>query len=248
MEQAIPILPADDLRVAREFYATKLGFHVLWEASDDGTRGLLGVARGPIRITLDCPMEGHGRNACVSLEVNDVDAYYAEWSPRVDVLREPRDETWGARTFDLLDPFGNTIFVIGTGDSPASRIRTANAVVLVRGQLDAADEFFAPDYVAHATDRDLRTGPAAVRGFVGTLRRAFPDIEADVEILVESDDRIAWQRTVRGTQSGAFMGFPPSNRRVVWRDMVTSRFRDGRIAEDWVVTDLAERLLLARKG
>jgi hypothetical protein len=29
--------------------------------------------------------------------------------------------------------------------------------------------------------------------------------------------------------------------------MVTSRFRDGLIAEDWVISDLAERLLLARK-
>ena len=29
--------------------------------------------------------------------------------------------------------------------------------------------------------------------------------------------------------------------------MVTSRFRDGLIAEEWLITDLAERLLLARK-
>ncbi len=34
--------------------------------------------------------------------------------------------------------------------------------------------------------------------------------------------------------------------RISWRDMVTSEFRDGRIAEEWVATDLAERLLLAR--
>jgi hypothetical protein len=43
------------------------------------------------------------------------------------------------------------------------------------------------------------------------------------------------------------MGFPATGRPIVWRDMVTSRFQDGRIAEDWVLTDLAERLLLARK-
>ena len=27
-----------------------------------------------------------------------------------------------------------------------------------------------------------------------------------------------------------------------------ARFRDGLIAEDWVITDLAERLLLAKNG
>ncbi len=113
MERAVPILPADDLVVAKAFYLERLGFTLLFEASDDGRSGLLGLARGTIRLTLDCPMAGHGRQACVALEVADADAYYREWSASVAVLRPPRDEPWGARTFDLLDPFGNTLFVIG---------------------------------------------------------------------------------------------------------------------------------------
>ena len=113
VERAIPILPIDDLNIAKDFYVTKLGFDVLFEASDDGRRGLLSLARGSIQITLDCPMEGHGRNACVSIEVNNTDLYYQEWNKKVKVLRPPKDESWGARTFDLSDPFGNTIFVMG---------------------------------------------------------------------------------------------------------------------------------------
>ena len=113
MERAVPILPADDLRTAKDFYAAKLGFQVAFEASDDGKSGIMGLTRGTIRITIDSPMDGHGRNACVSLEVDDVDAYFEEWSQSVPVLRAPKDESWGARTFDLIDPFGNTIFVTG---------------------------------------------------------------------------------------------------------------------------------------
>jgi len=113
MERAIPILPADNLAVAKTFYVDGLGFRVAFEASEDGRTGLLGLERGTIRLTLDSPMEGHGRNACVSLEVTDADSYYREWSAKVAVLRPPRDEHWDARTFDLLDPFGNTIFVMG---------------------------------------------------------------------------------------------------------------------------------------
>ena len=113
MERAVPIFPADDLEVAKDFYASKLGFQIVFEASDDGKTGLLGLARGTIQITLDCPMDGHGRNACASLEVENADAYFEEWSKKVDVLRPPHNEPWGARTFDLLDPFGNTIFVMG---------------------------------------------------------------------------------------------------------------------------------------
>src|SRR5271157_1486822 len=113
MERAIPILPAEDLSTAKAFYVNGLGFRVTFEASKDGRSGLLGIERGTIQMTLDSPMKGHGRNACVALQVDDADAYYREWSAKVDVLRAPKDEEWGARTFDLLDPSGNTIFVMG---------------------------------------------------------------------------------------------------------------------------------------
>lgn len=113
MERAVPILPVDDLDEARRFYVDALGFSVRFAWSAGGESGLLGVERGGIALTLDCPMDGHGRNACVAIEVDDADRYHTEWSGRVDVRRPPRDEHWGARTFDLQDPFGNTLFVIG---------------------------------------------------------------------------------------------------------------------------------------
>jgi catechol 2,3-dioxygenase-like lactoylglutathione lyase family enzyme len=113
MERSVPILPTDDLASARAFYVDGLGFQVTFAATEDGHSGLLGLARGTIELTLDSPMEGHGRNCCVSLHVDDVDSYYREWSAKVAVLRVPRDEEWNARTFDLLDPAGNTIFVMG---------------------------------------------------------------------------------------------------------------------------------------
>jgi len=113
MERAIPILPVEDLATAKAFYVNGLGFCVTFEASEDGRSGLLGVERGTIQMTLDSPMKGHGRNACVALQVDDADAYYREWHKKVDVLRAPKDEEWGARTFDLLDPSGNTLFVMG---------------------------------------------------------------------------------------------------------------------------------------
>jgi len=113
MERAVPVLPVDDLGVAKQFYVDALGFEVTFEASDDGTSGLLGVRRGTIALTLDCPMNGHGRDACVSLEVESADRYYEEWRTRTVIRRPPRNEEWGGRTFDVLDPFGNTLFVIG---------------------------------------------------------------------------------------------------------------------------------------
>jgi hypothetical protein len=113
MERAVPILPGESVAVAREFYVGKLGFTPTFEVSTDGVNGLLGVARGTIELTIDCPMSGHGRQACASLRVDDADAYYNEWVKRVEIRRPPMNEAWGARTFGFEDPFGNSLFVIG---------------------------------------------------------------------------------------------------------------------------------------
>jgi catechol 2,3-dioxygenase-like lactoylglutathione lyase family enzyme len=125
MERAVPILPGDDLAVAKDFYVDKLGFTVRWEATEDGKNGLVGLERGTIELTIDCPMSGHGREACASLRVNNADDYYEEWRRKVRVRSAPRDESWGARTFGIRDPFGNTLFVIGplpeSGENPMRR-------------------------------------------------------------------------------------------------------------------------------
>ena len=113
IERAVPVLPGDDLNVAKDFYVGRLGFAVQWEDSDDGKHGIMGLARGTIELTIDCPMSGHGRKACVSLRVASADAYFEEWRHKIAIERPPRDEYWGARTFGVTDPAGNTIFVIG---------------------------------------------------------------------------------------------------------------------------------------
>ena len=123
----------------------------------------------------------------------------------------------------------------------------ANATLLAAKKLDAIGDFFTTNYVAHFTGHDMKGGQAAIREVLRAYHRAFPDLKVDVEILVKAKDRVAWQRTVQGTHLGNFKGFPATGRPLVWRDMVTSRFHNGLIAEEWVVTDLAERLLLARK-
>jgi predicted ester cyclase len=65
--------------------------------------------------------------------------------------------------------------------------------------------------------------------------------------VVEDKARVAWQRTLRGKHEGKFKGIPATGLQVIWRGMVTSQFRDGLIAEEWVISDLAEQLLLSRK-
>lgn len=89
--------------------------------------------------------------------------------------------------------------------SPAQKIQAANAALITGGNLDAIGEFFAPDYVAHLTEREM-AGHNAIRRFLGMLLRGFPDLQVEVEILIKGQDRVAWQRTLRGVHKGDFMG------------------------------------------
>lgn len=132
--------------------------------------------------------------------------------------------------------------------SKTATIEAANVALIVHGDLAAVAEYFTTDYVAHVTGQDLSGGHEVVRQVVRAYRRAFSEIDLQVDVLVKAASRVAWQRTLTAKHTGPFKGFPATGRQIVWRDMVTSAFRDGRIAEEWVVTDLAEKLLLARKG
>jgi predicted ester cyclase len=129
-----------------------------------------------------------------------------------------------------------------------SLLQGASSALFVEGDLGAVSKYFARDYVAHITNEDMRGGHALIQSIVGLYRGAFSDLNIEVEVLVKSSDRVAWQRTMRAKHTGAFKGFPGTGQRMVWRDMVVSRIVAGLIVEEWVVTDLAERLLLARKA
>ena len=128
-----------------------------------------------------------------------------------------------------------------------AKIIAANAALITHNDVDAVSEFFSPDYAVHLTGQRIALGHDGVRRILRLNRRAFPDLQIEVEILVSAKDRVAWQRTFRATHKGDFKGFPATGRSIVWREMVTSRFHDGLIAEEWLISDLAERLLLARK-
>ena len=129
-----------------------------------------------------------------------------------------------------------------------SKIEDANSALIVNGDLDAVPDYFTSDYVAHLTGEDFTGGHTTVQKVVGMYRRSFPDVQVTVNILVTDDNRIAWQRTLRATHEASFKSFPATGQPIIWREMVVSRFQDGLIAEEWVISDLAERLLLAMKN
>lgn len=128
----------------------------------------------------------------------------------------------------------------------SDKIHAANEHLVEKGEASGLAACFSPDYIAHIGDT-TRTGHSVVRRFTDQLLKSFSGLTVRVQVLMETEDRIAWQRTMSGVQTGSIQGFPASNAKVTWHDNVISRFENGLIAEEWVVTDLAEALLRSRK-
>ena len=111
------------------------------------------------------------------------------------------------------------------------------------GNLDAIEKFFSVDYVAHA-DKDYK-GHNFIKRYTKQLHDSIPDVETlKVEFLNQSSDKITWQRTLTGTHKKNMYGIPPSGKKITWYELVVSRFEEGKITEEWVVSDLAGQLVL----
>lgn len=107
------------------------------------------------------------------------------------------------------------------------------------GDEGAVFDFFAPEFTSHVTER---VSPDAVgtdiRGeelrWWTAVRSSFPDMVFSVDLLIESDDLIVSNWTVRGTHTGPpFYGVAPSGGPVEINGTAILRVRDGKIVEHW---------------
>lgn len=114
--------------------------------------------------------------------------------------------------------------------------------VIVKGDSSSIPEYFSEFYKAHADGKEY-SGHGFIERYSRQLRRAIPDISLTGTIFFNvSNDLVVWQRTFSGTHKVAMKGIPPSGKRVKWTEMVVSRFENGKIAEEWVVSELAGKL------
>jgi steroid delta-isomerase-like uncharacterized protein len=120
-----------------------------------------------------------------------------------------------------------------------SRVSTSNRDILLAAwnsidggrHAEAVDEFFHDDFVRHAEEGDYTR--EEYRSLLATLHVAFPDLRFTLSELVAENDLVAWRWVGVGTHQSMYMGVPPTHKRVKAEGLTISRFRDGRVAEEW---------------
>jgi predicted ester cyclase len=105
-----------------------------------------------------------------------------------------------------------------------------------QGNFDALYEIISPDYVLHP--EGIR-GVAGLKEMVEGYRNALGDLRVTVDHQFAEGDYVATRSTVHGRHEGELMGMPPTGREVVFSCLTISRCRDGKIEEEWELSDAA---------
>ncbi len=104
-----------------------------------------------------------------------------------------------------------------------------------RGNIAVVDTHFASDFIRHPGDSDVSAFKIAILA----LRAAMPDLQSEVEWLIQQDNLVAARLWLRGTFTGEYIApdalpIPPTNQPVELVANVIYRFDEaGLLAEEW---------------
>jgi predicted SnoaL-like aldol condensation-catalyzing enzyme len=125
----------------------------------------------------------------------------------------------------------------GTGPSLSRNkalVRRAHAEVWSRGDLAAADEIYAADFVAHWLGGAETRGRDKFKALVAEGRRRAPDLNETVEQVVAEGDLVVTRFVSRGTFPSE-PAEPSRFKEVTMHEMAIHRVVDGKIVEQWTV-------------
>lgn len=104
--------------------------------------------------------------------------------------------------------------------------------------VDLVDQLAVDDYVEHDPFPGQGDGRDDLKARVQLILDAMRPLRFEVQDVVAEGDTVVVRWVQRGTQSGSFMGIPPTGREFTIAGIDIHRLRDGRMAEHWHVVDL----------
>ena len=84
-----------------------------------------------------------------------------------------------------------------------------------------------------AFDQNRQRPTSRIEDFIG----AITDFSETFDVIVADSNIVAYQTTMKGTQTGTMGGLPPSGKEFVCVNIIIQRFEEGKIAESWVSWD-----------
>ena len=99
------------------------------------------------------------------------------------------------------------------------------------------DEKFATDYVMHPVMGEDIHGLKELKQYLSAVYDAFPDSHRTMDDLIVEGDKAVSRFTATGTHKRAFMGIPPTNKKITYWAIEINRFAGGKLVETWARID-----------
>ena len=80
-------------------------------------------------------------------------------------------------------------------------------------------------------------GPLARTEPIRHYHQAFPDLRMDVEELITAGDTVVLRMTFRGTDTGGYVGRPPTGRAVEEWVVAIMHFEGDKVVREWIGAD-----------
>jgi predicted ester cyclase len=110
------------------------------------------------------------------------------------------------------------------------------------GNLAAADEIIAPEFVEHIPQpvpgTHVTTGPEAIRSFASMFRAAIPDLSVSIDDVIAAGDKVVARVTWQGTQKGPLFGADPTGKHMHFTGIDIVRVEGGKFVEHWGQVDV----------
>jgi predicted ester cyclase len=103
------------------------------------------------------------------------------------------------------------------------------------------DELVSPNLIYHFNSAAQPiVGLEVNKEFNKSLFEGFPNIRQKIEDVIVEGDKVVYRTTLQGTNTGEFLGTPPTGKSVKVNDFTLLQIADGQIAEMWYECNLLE--------
>ena len=99
-------------------------------------------------------------------------------------------------------------------------------------------EIFHDDFTFRGSLGPVLVGQAQFAGYVDQVLGSLGDYTCEIQEMTEEDDRVVAKMLFQGVHKGDMFGYAPTGKEVEWHGSAHFTFRDGKVADLWVLGDV----------
>ncbi len=107
-----------------------------------------------------------------------------------------------------------------------------------RGNVGVVDQLFSADWIWRSGNPPGMPSNREGLKMMASMRAAFTDATTSIHDQIAEGKKVVTRWSFEGTNSGSFMGLPPTGKRVTFWGVSVDRVEDGKFVERWDVADM----------